>query len=64
MMSAYETPEIRAVFNHELKNVAGKIRTEHAWQPLSVPEGISQVRSAGAHKTLQTLIFIAEIRQA
>lgn len=44
-MSAYETPEIRALFNRELKNVAGKLRSEHAWQPVSVPEGISQVRS-------------------
>ncbi|KZV95033.1 DUF1253-domain-containing protein [Exidia glandulosa HHB12029] len=42
LMTAYETPETRALFNHELRNVAGKIRTEHAWQPVSVPEGISQ----------------------
>ncbi|KAI0786769.1 digestive organ expansion factor [Abortiporus biennis] len=42
LISAYETPETRALFNHSLKNVAGKVRTERKWQPISVPEGIDQ----------------------
>lgn len=44
LLSAYETPEMRALFNHSLKNVAGKIRTEKRWAPVDVPEGIDQVR--------------------
>ncbi|KAI0744109.1 digestive organ expansion factor [Daedaleopsis nitida] len=42
LLSAYETPETRAVFNHSLKNVAGRIRTERRWSPIDVPEGIDQ----------------------
>ncbi|KAI8992953.1 digestive organ expansion factor [Trametes punicea] len=42
LMSAYETPETRALFNHSLKNVAGRIRTERRWSPIEVPEGIEQ----------------------
>ncbi|KAF9653991.1 DUF1253-domain-containing protein [Thelephora ganbajun] len=40
LFTAYETPETRALFNKSLKNVAGKIRTEHFWPPLQVPEGV------------------------
>ena len=43
MLSAYETPEIRALFNASLTNVAGKLRTERRWQPVPVPEGVDQV---------------------
>lgn len=42
LLSAYETPETRALFNQSLKNVAGKIRTEKRWTPIEVPEGIDQ----------------------
>jgi hypothetical protein len=43
MLSAYETPEIRNLFNRSLKNVSGKLRTERRWSPLTVPDGINQV---------------------
>ncbi|KAH9892650.1 digestive organ expansion factor [Cubamyces lactineus] len=42
LLSAYETPETRALYNHSLKNVAGRIRTERRWPPIEVPEGIDQ----------------------
>ncbi|KAI0645784.1 digestive organ expansion factor [Trametes meyenii] len=42
LLSAYETPETRALYNHSLKNVAGRIRTERRWLPVEVPEGIDQ----------------------
>ncbi|KAI0335146.1 digestive organ expansion factor [Cubamyces sp. BRFM 1775] len=42
LLSAYETPETRALYNHSLKNVAGRIRTEKRWPPIEVPEGIDQ----------------------
>jgi hypothetical protein len=45
LLSSYETPEIRSLFNKKLKNVAGKIRTEAVWAPVQVPEGIQQVCS-------------------
>ncbi|CAL1706732.1 unnamed protein product [Somion occarium] len=40
LLTAYETPDTRALFNHNLKNVAGKIRTERRWNPIAVPEGV------------------------
>ena len=43
LLSPYETPEMRALFNHQLKNVAGKIKTERKWKPIAVPEGVDQV---------------------
>ncbi|KZT63869.1 digestive organ expansion factor [Daedalea quercina L-15889] len=42
LLTAYETPETRALFNGSLKNVAGKVRTERRWPPVEVPEGIDQ----------------------
>ncbi|KAF8580022.1 DUF1253-domain-containing protein [Ramaria rubella] len=42
LFSQYETPEMRALFNRNLCNVAGKIRTERKWKPIVVPEGIEQ----------------------
>jgi len=42
LLTAYETPETRALFNTSLKNVAGKIRTQRHWPPVSVPEGLDQ----------------------
>ena len=43
LFTAYETPETRALFNKSLRNVAGKIRSEHLWPPLQVPEGVEPV---------------------
>ncbi|KAI0090475.1 digestive organ expansion factor [Irpex rosettiformis] len=42
LLSAYETPEIRSLFNRSLLNVAGKIRSERRWSPIAVPDGIDQ----------------------
>ncbi|KAJ3761971.1 digestive organ expansion factor [Lentinula raphanica] len=42
LLSAYETPETRQLYNARLKNVAGKIRTEKRWSPIEVPEGVNQ----------------------
>ncbi|KAF5377707.1 hypothetical protein D9757_009357 [Collybiopsis confluens] len=42
LLSAYETPETRHLYNNRLKNVAGKIRTEKRWPPIDVPEGVDQ----------------------
>jgi U3 small nucleolar RNA-associated protein 25 len=42
LLTAYETPEIRSLFNTSLKNVAGKARTELRYPPIEVPEGINQ----------------------
>ncbi|KAJ3969019.1 digestive organ expansion factor [Lentinula raphanica] len=42
LLSAYETPETRQLYNARLKNVAGKIRTEKRWSPVEVPEGVDQ----------------------
>ncbi|KAL0072295.1 rRNA-binding ribosome biosynthesis protein utp25 [Marasmius tenuissimus] len=42
LLSAYETPETRALFNNNLKNVAGRIRQERRWSPIDVPEGLHQ----------------------
>jgi len=54
LLSSYETPETRSLFNKELRNVAGKIRTQAVWSPVQVPEGIQQVRS-------QLLVFTVNI---
>ncbi|KAI0916433.1 hypothetical protein AcV5_006869 [Taiwanofungus camphoratus] len=42
LLTAYETPETRSLFNNSLKNVAGKVRTERRWTRVDVPEGIDQ----------------------
>ncbi|KAF8639569.1 hypothetical protein AX17_001471 [Amanita inopinata Kibby_2008] len=42
LISAFETPDMRSVYNSTLKNIAGKIRTEKRWSPIEVPEGINQ----------------------
>ncbi|KIP06809.1 hypothetical protein PHLGIDRAFT_72178 [Phlebiopsis gigantea 11061_1 CR5-6] len=42
LLSAYETPETRALFNNSLLNVAGKIRTDRRWQPVPAPDGVDQ----------------------
>jgi U3 small nucleolar RNA-associated protein 25 len=43
MLSAYDTPQIRAFFSHELRNAAGKVRFDKIWEGVQVPEGIKQV---------------------
>ncbi|KAF9523468.1 digestive organ expansion factor [Crepidotus variabilis] len=42
LLSAYETPDTRSLFNSSLRNVAGKIRTEKRYKPIEVPAGIDQ----------------------
>ncbi|KAG8805069.1 rRNA-binding ribosome biosynthesis protein utp25 [Serendipita sp. 399] len=42
LLSTYETPEIRSLFNKNLLNVAGKQRILSAWPAAQVPEGIRQ----------------------
>ncbi|KAF9467412.1 digestive organ expansion factor [Collybia nuda] len=42
LLSAFETPETRSLYNMSLQNVAGKIRTEKRWPAVAVPEGIEQ----------------------
>ena len=44
LLSAYETPEMRALYHGSLMNVAGKIRTDKRWSAVSVPEGVDQAR--------------------
>lgn len=57
LFTAYETPETRALFNKSLKNVAGKVRSEHSWPPLQVPEGIEPVGVlVSTHAMLLTII--------
>ncbi|KAI9571122.1 digestive organ expansion factor [Boletus coccyginus] len=40
LLSPFETPETRSLYNTSLKNVAGKVRVEKSWPVLRVPEGI------------------------
>ena len=57
LFTAHETPETRALFNKSLKNVAGKIRSEHFWPPLQVPEGVEPVSVlAESHMMLLTTV--------
>ncbi|KAH8119429.1 digestive organ expansion factor [Phellopilus nigrolimitatus] len=42
MLSPYETPDFRHLFNSVLKNVGGKKRIEGPYSPVQVPEGVSQ----------------------
>ncbi|KAJ7217703.1 digestive organ expansion factor [Mycena pura] len=42
LLSTLETPDMRSLFNANLKNVAGKLRFECRWAPVQVPEGIEQ----------------------
>ncbi|KAH9963872.1 digestive organ expansion factor [Russula dissimulans] len=42
LLSAYETPEIRSLFNQSLKNVEGRVRTFRRWAPVQVPDGLDQ----------------------
>lgn len=42
LLSSYETPEIRSLFNQSLKNLEGRVRTIRRWAPVQVPEGLDQ----------------------
>jgi hypothetical protein len=46
LLSAYETPEIRGLYNESLRNLAGKVRTLRRWAPVQVPEGLDQVNAS------------------
>lgn len=43
LLSSYETPDIRTLFNQSLKNLEGRVRTIRRWAPVQVPEGLDQV---------------------
>lgn len=43
LLSSYETPEIRSLFNQSLKNLEGRVHTIRRWAPVQVPEGLDQV---------------------
>ena len=43
LLSAYEAPEMRSLYNTTLRNVAGKMRTERRWSAVDIPDGIEQV---------------------
>ncbi|KAJ8495494.1 hypothetical protein ONZ45_g12828 [Pleurotus djamor] len=42
LISAFETPETRALYNSQLKNVSGRMKIEKRWSPVDIPEGINQ----------------------
>jgi hypothetical protein len=51
LLSAYETPEIRSIYNQSLKNLEGRVRSFRRWAPVQVPEGLDQVRTSLAVQT-------------
>ncbi|KAG9219821.1 hypothetical protein CCMSSC00406_0009377 [Pleurotus cornucopiae] len=42
LMSAFETPETRSLYNSSLKNVSGRLRVETRYSPIAIPDGIDQ----------------------
>ncbi|KAL4265866.1 U3 small nucleolar RNA-associated protein 25 [Pleurotus pulmonarius] len=42
LMSAFETPETRSLYNTSLKNVSGRLRVETRYLPIAIPDGIDQ----------------------
>jgi U3 small nucleolar RNA-associated protein 25 len=42
-MSSVEAPEMRALFNNSLKNVAGKVKVDKRWSPIDIPDGVKPV---------------------
>ena len=46
MLSAYETPEIRSLYNQSLKNLEGKVRAFRRWAPVQVPDGLDQASAS------------------
>jgi U3 small nucleolar RNA-associated protein 25 len=57
LLSAYETPEMRALFNKDLRNVGGKVRTEGTYEGEldKVRRGVRQVRRAEPSPTTRRL---------
>ena len=51
VFAAYETPEMRRLFNGALANVAGKRKTRSRWDPVEVPDGVKQVSAMVDSKT-------------
>ncbi|KAH9979023.1 hypothetical protein BGW80DRAFT_1435317 [Lactifluus volemus] len=45
LLSAYETPEIRGLYNESLRNLAGKVRTLRRWAPVQVPKASTSSQS-------------------
>ncbi|KAH7917869.1 digestive organ expansion factor [Leucogyrophana mollusca] len=43
LLSAFETPETRSLYNQSLMNVAGKARVEKSWPAIQVPASIDQL---------------------
>lgn len=44
LMSSFEAPEMRALYNNSLKNVAGKVKIDKRWSPIEIPDGVKPVR--------------------
>ncbi|KAJ3532554.1 hypothetical protein NMY22_g7700 [Coprinellus aureogranulatus] len=40
LMSSFEAPEMRALYNNSLKNVAGKVKIDKRWSPIEIPDGV------------------------
>ncbi|KAH9033260.1 digestive organ expansion factor [Lactarius pseudohatsudake] len=57
MLSAYETPEIRSLYNQSLKNLAGKVRAFRRWAPVQVPDGLDQASASLPPRTNWTSDF-------
>lgn len=53
LLSAYETAEIRSLYNQSLKNLEGRVRTFRRWAPVQVPEGLDQVHGSIAAWAVQ-----------
>ena len=62
LLSPYETPEMRSLFNRNLKNVAGKLKTERRWKAVVVPEGVVQVCNLESFSELSRVKLIALAR--
>ncbi|KAH7888881.1 DUF1253-domain-containing protein [Phlebopus sp. FC_14] len=43
LLSPFETPEMRSLYNTSIKNVAGRVRVEKVWPALQVPASIDQL---------------------
>jgi hypothetical protein len=61
LLSAYETPEIRGLYNESLRNLAGKMRTLRRWAPVQVPEGLDQVSTSLQGAFDQVSRWLAEL---
>ncbi|KAJ3540821.1 hypothetical protein NMY22_g4141 [Coprinellus aureogranulatus] len=43
LMSSFEAPEMRALYNNSLKNVAGKVKIDKRWPPVEIPDGVKPI---------------------